>query len=161
MQLFQKKIVWLIVGVLLLELGSVFFLPLDVPNNNLETSLTLSQFQGEESLGIPAHMVASNKLNTLVYQDLCQSFPLYIWQILLLFFWGLLLFNFLASYTQNQKITGKFEFLIGIFFLVEWFFYDSCREFLWFPITLVQSGLLLYILATVLAENKKLRKGNT
>lgn len=82
------------------------------------------------------------------------SLPRVLWLFLLLAYVALLVFNF--SYTFRTVTTPQWfwESLYTVLTLGAWYVLDPFMMHLWFPLTLVQSGLIIFILYVYLLEHR-------
>jgi hypothetical protein len=81
---------------------------------------------------------------------LCRSLPADTWAFLLAIYVLLLAFNL----REQGRISGeiahwRFETFLTVFFLVEWFVFDGCREALWFPLSLIKCSLIVFLIFQV------------
>jgi hypothetical protein len=78
---------------------------------------------------------------------LCQALPEDTWVFLILLYVLLIVFNLREQYRLYKSVRyWRFEVALSTFFLFEWFVFDTCRQQVWFPLTLLKSGLILLLI---------------
>ncbi len=91
----------------------------------------------------------------VVVQEACTTLPPDAWVFLFIVFIGLLVFNLSFRFRETKEIRWGWELTYGLLFLLGWSFWDTCRAHLWFPFSIIQSGLLIYVMYTSFWERKE------
>lgn len=82
------------------------------------------------------------------------SLPRVLWLFLLLAYIALLVFNFLYTFRTVTSPQWFWESLYTVLTLGAWYVLDPFMMHLWFPLALVKSGLIVFILYLYLLEHR-------
>lgn len=84
----------------------------------------------------------------------CFSLPIEIWVFLLIAFVALLVFNLTYDFERATKIQWGWELALVLLALVTWFIWDECRTSVWFPLSIIKTGVIIYALYLYFFERK-------
>jgi hypothetical protein len=79
-----------------------------------------------------------------VFAPVCSPLAAGQWTLLLVAYVALLLFNLFYDYKKTPGLRWRFETLLAVFTLGAWFWLDTCRDFVWFPLEIIKLSLLIY-----------------
>ena len=113
-------------------------------------NVRLSDFEFTEGIDDEAAMVFDDGTGTKEI-SLCGNLPQILWWYILGAYLLLLGFNFYESYRISSQVSWRFEILLTLAFLGIWQGFDICQHVLWFPWTVLKLGLIMYLIAEVLA----------
>lgn len=143
------------IATFLIPLGALLFLelvpllnasPIADPTREVTSVPTLSEQPKSGSIDGRAVMVVAT--GDVVHEiSLCKALPKDVWVLLIFIYVLLMVFNLREQYRLYRSIRyWRFEALITAFFLLEWLVFDTCREQVWFPLTLLKIGLILFLI---------------
>ena len=91
----------------------------------------------------------------------CQTLPVEIWLLMLLAYLTILIFNLAFDFSCAKKVHWAWEAFYTFLFVAGWFFWDGCRAFVWFPLCIIQLGLIIFGIYLYLFDKKSelYRKG--
>jgi len=101
-----------------------------------------------------AMIVVEEALSAQAQAKVCFSLPVEIWVFLLIAFLALLIFNLTYHFGQAMKIQWGWELALTILPLVAWYALDECRTFVWFPLHIIEMGVIIYALYLYFFEKK-------
>lgn len=77
-------------------------------------------------------------------EALCESWPLWVWIVLLILYAALFNFSSFREIKEANKIRWFWQAVYTIAALVIWYFFDKCRMYQWFPLVVVIIGMVSY-----------------
>jgi hypothetical protein len=113
--------------------------------------LKLSDIRGSRIDDEAAMIAVEESLQAKV----CFSLPVEVWVFLLGMFLVLLVFNLSYNFEYAKHIQWGWE--LGLFFLtfLVWIIWDKCHAYIWFPLSVMKGGLIIYTLYLYLYDKKK------
>ncbi len=89
----------------------------------------------------------------------CFTLPAGMWVFLLIVYVALLVFN--LTYGFWQVSSGRpqwfWELLYTVLFIVGWYVWDGCQTNVWFPLSVIKMGVILYALYLYFFDQKRKR----
>lgn len=76
----------------------------------------------------------------------CETLPVRLWVFLLLAYLALLAFNLASGFERRSSPQWFWELIYTGFALLAWPVWDGCLSTLWYPLAILQMGILAYIL---------------
>ncbi len=77
----------------------------------------------------------------------CFTLPVEMWMFVFLMYVALLVFNLAYAFDRpagEMRIQWFWETLYTLAFLCLWYVWDGCRMNVWFPLSIVKTGLFVY-----------------
>lgn len=86
------------------------------------------------------------------------SLPVKVWMFLLVAYVGLLIFNLAYGFREATHLQWGWEACLTLLFLGGWFYWDETGAMKWFPLSLLQMGVLIYALYLYFFNQKKIHE---
>lgn len=138
----------LVLVVNLFSIGLVLTLYAERIANFNEPIQKLSQIDGPRISSVAATTVAQGGA-------FCRDIlPVTMWVFLLVAYIALLVFNLSSTFKKAIKVQWLWETILTLAFLVGWVLWDTCRTNLWFPLSLIQIGVVIFALYLYFFEKK-------
>lgn len=80
--------------------------------------------------------------------SLCQSWPMWIWILALLIYFAAFswrTFDKFKEQVEKREIRWKWQAALAVAAFLIWYFFDFCREYLWFVILVIIGGAAVYL----------------
>ena len=138
----------------LFSIGLVLSFPIAKNATFAEPILKLSQIDGPRISSVAVSAVAGRGA-------LCRDIlSVGVWVFLLVAFVALLIFNLSYNFKGATKVQWFWETILTLAFLGFWFLWDTCRTNLWFPLSLIQIGIVIFASYLYFFEKKLFREKN-
>ena len=79
--------------------------------------------------------------------SLCRDWPLWVWILALIIYFALFLWRTFSKFEEQKKkgeIRWGWQAVLAIAAFLFWYFFDFCREYLWFVILAMIGGAVIY-----------------
>lgn len=146
-----NRVVVLLLSVLAVNLFSIgFFVPSSATKSATSVTpiLKLSEIDGPRVSDVAAMTVAEGGA---FCRDLLS---VGVWVFLLVAFVALLVFNLSYNFKEATKVQWFWETILALAFLGLWFLWDTCRANLWFPLSVIQIGIIIFVSYLYFFEKK-------
>ncbi len=120
----------------------------------------ISEIKGPRIDDEAAMIAVEESLSAEAQAKACFSLPAEIWVFLLIAFVALLIFNLTYDFGRATKIQWGWELGLVLLTLLAWFIWDECRTSVWFPLSIIKMGVIIYALYLYFFE-RKFPKGKT
>lgn len=140
--------------------GGVVMLPVRQARESAvsEPVLKISEIRGpridDQAAMVVVKESAEDTVATQVAVSACHTLPLDIWAFLLIAYAALLIFNFSYTFRRVTAPQWFWETLYTALFIIGWYAWDGCRDYVWFPFAVVKFGLIVFALYAYLLEKK-------
>ncbi len=133
---------------LLLELGTAL---VSVPTQTVGREIT----QVADSVPLRISEITDARIDSVAAMVvMAPALPQILWVFLLVAYVTLLVFNFSYTFRTVTSPQWHFELILTILTLGAWYHLDSGRGEIWFPLTLIKSGLIVAIIYVYLLERR-------
>ncbi len=133
---------------LLMELGTAF---VSVPTRAVGREIT----QGTDSTFVRISEITDARIDSVAATVvLAPALPRILWVFLLVTYVALLVFNWSYTFRTVTSPQWRFELILTLLTLGVWYHLDSGRGEIWFPLTLIKSGLIVAIIYVYLLERR-------
>jgi hypothetical protein len=133
---------------LLMELGTAF---VSVPTTTVGREIT----QGTDSAPVRISEITDARIDSVAATVvMAPALPQILWVLLLVAYVTLLVFNWSYTFRTVTSPQWRFELILTLLTLGAWYHLDSGRGEIWFPLTLIKSGLIVAIIYVYLLERR-------
>lgn len=87
-----------------------------------------------------------------------ETLPLRLWMFLLIAYVALLVFNLAFPFERTVRIQWRFEALLTALVLLAWYQWDTAEAYPWFPLAILQTGILVYAIYLYFFDRRMLRR---
>lgn len=108
---------------------------------------------GMRSLGVLAMsaglvFAAGPAIGQATGAESCQGWPSWVWGLALFAYFAIFLwrtFGSLAYQAVKREVRWKWEAVLVIAALFFWYYFDYCREYVWFIVSAIIGGPIIYL----------------
>lgn len=114
----------------------------------------ISEIKGPRIDDEAAMIVVEETLSAEAQAKVCFSLPVEVWIFLLIAFVALLVFNLTLNFEKAISVQWGWELGLAVLTLGVWFLWDECRMYVWFPLSIIKMGVIIYALYLYFFEKK-------
>lgn len=119
-----------------------------------ETPMKLSQIKVPR-IDDQAAAISCQDSSEVATAAVCWNLPGNILVFLLFAYLVLLVFNLAYDFERTAVVRWKFEAILTAIFVFGWTYFDNCFSSLWFPLYVIKSGILIFVVYLYFFEKNK------
>lgn len=116
----------------------------------------LSSIRGPQITDEAAMVIATAEGETIPVRA-CDTLPVRLWVFLLIAYLALLVFNLAAGFGRRTTLQWFWEATYTGLALLAWPVWDGCGSAAWYPLAVMQMGILVYLLYLYFFEHRMRR----